>query len=308
MISASASSSIVVKEDVMRALDKGLPVVALESTVITHGIPRPTNLDLAETMEAAVREAGAVPATVAIMDGELRIGLSEANLETLAHHPEPVKVSLRDLGAVLARGATGGTTVAGTMLASHLVGISVFATGGLGGVHRGDADDASADLTALERIPVAVVCAGAKSILDLPRTLERLETAGVPVIGWGTDRFPAFFSRDSGLAVSVRADSAAEIAAILQRGWDLGLEAGAVVAVPIPEGDAIEPTIIETALQQALETARGSGIVGKALTPFLLGELHRLTGGETVAANLALLRHNAERASELAIALIGQGR
>ncbi|MFP3853261.1 MAG: pseudouridine-5'-phosphate glycosidase [Anaerolineales bacterium] len=291
---------------VEEALSQGRPVVALESTVITHGLPRPTNLETARAMEETIRAAGAVPATVALLEGRLHLGLEEDELEWLALEAEAVKVSRRDFGPALARKQAGGTTVAGTMIAAHHAGIRVFATGGIGGVHRGDLGDISTDLTELARTPVAVVCAGAKSILDLPRTLELIETLGVPVIGWGTETFPAFFSRSSGLPVSASAANGAEIASYLKAQWQLGLEMGALVTVPVPRASAVDQELISTALAQAESEADQRGIRGQALTPFLLSRLADLTEGASLRANLALLEQNARRAAELALNLLSK--
>ena len=291
---------------VEQALSQGRPVVALESTVITHGLPRPTNLEVAQAMESAVREAGAVPATIALLDGHVHIGLDEDQLHWLALEAEAVKVSQRDFGPTLAGRRAGGTTVAGTMIAAYRAGIKVFATGGIGGVHRGDSGDISTDLTELARTPVAVVCAGAKSILDLPRTLELLETVGVPVIGWGTSTFPAFFTRSSGLPVSARGETAAEIAAMLQQQWDLSLMTGALVTVPVPRSSSVDEEKVAAALAQAESEAEEQQVQGQSLTPFLLSRLAELTDGATLRANMALLKENAQRAAELALNLLGQ--
>ena len=289
--------------EVLEALAAGQPVVALESTVITHGLPRPANLETARAMEAAVRQGGAVPATVAVLDGAVRVGLEGAALERLAGLREAIKINRRDLGPALAQRSSGGTTVSATMLAAHAAGIEVFATGGIGGVHRGGAGDVSADLVELARTPVAVVCAGAKAILDLPRTLEWLETAGVPVIGWGTDEFPAFFSRESGLPISARADSAQAIAAALRAHWSIGLQSGTLVCLPCPEEAALPRAQVERAVELALQAAAKAGVRGKDLTPFLLSRLVEETAGATLHANTALLLNNAGAAASLAGAL-----
>jgi pseudouridine-5'-phosphate glycosidase len=289
--------------DVARALHEGRPVVALESTVITHGLPQPVNLELARLMESEVLSAGAQPATIAVVNGQVRVGLTQEELERLALASGVLKVSRRDLGAVIARGEWGGTTVAATMIAAHAAGIRVFATGGIGGVHRGSAGDLSADLPELARTPVAVVCAGAKAILDLPRTLEWLETAGVPVIGWSTDEFPAFFTCSSGLPVSIRIDSPQEAAEILRAHWAIANAGGALICVPCPEEFAVPASQVEPRLQQALAQAEAGHVTGKELTPFLLSRLSELTGGDTMRANLALLRQNARVAAEVAAAL-----
>ena len=289
--------------EVRDALENGRAVVALESTVITHGLPRPVNLETAAALEAEVRSAGATPATAAVLDGVIRLGLNSAELETLALGAGTIKVSRADLGRAMAQGLTGGTTVAATMIVAHAVGVRVFATGGIGGVHRGDSGDVSADLPELARTPVAVVCAGAKAILDLPRTLEWLETAGVPVIGWGTDTFPAFFSRSSGLPLVSCVGSAREAAAVLFAHWDIGLNSGALLCVPCPEAEAVPYPDVEALLVQAEVEAAEAGVRGKALTPFLLGRLAEWSSGRTLTANLALLRQNARVGAKVAIAL-----
>ncbi|MGY0778300.1 pseudouridine-5'-phosphate glycosidase [Azospirillum argentinense] len=291
--------------EVAAALAEGRPVVALESTVISHGMPYPKNLETATALEDAVRAEGAVPATVAVLDGRIRVGLDGESLERLAKGGTSVmKLSRRDLPVALATGALGATTVAATMIAARLAGIAVFATGGLGGVHRGaeTSFDVSADLDELARTSVCVVCAGAKSILDLPKTLEVLETRGVPVLGLGTDAFPAFYSRNSGLPVSHRCDNVHEVAAILRAKWELGLEGGVVLANPIPEADALDGEVMERAIAQALKDAEHHGITGKSVTPFLLAALERITGGRSLTANMALIRNNAVTAAQLAAA------
>lgn len=289
--------------EVAEALAEGRPVVALESTVITHGLPRPANLELAIEMEARVRAHGAVPATVGILGGEVHLGLAPEQLEHLALHAQARKVSRRDLAIAASQGLDGGTTVAGTLFVAHAGGVRVFATGGIGGVHRGDGGDVSADLPALAETPLAVVCAGAKAILDLPRTLEWLETAGVPVAGWQTDEFPAFFSRSSGLPVPLRVDAMADLAALVQAHWRLGLKSAVLVGVPCPASEAIPPETLEAALEQAENEAAEAGIRGALLTPFLLSRVAQLTDESSLRANLALLRQNAEIASDLAVSL-----
>jgi len=281
-------------------LNSGLPVVALESTVIAHGLPRPQNLELARRMESIVRECGAVPATIAILGGEVKIGLTADELKYLANTDGVVKVSRRDFSIVAVRKTDGATTVAGTMIAAAWAGIKVFATGGIGGVHRGHGADVSADLPELARTPVAVVCAGVKAILDLPATLEWLETAGVPVIGFQTDEFPAFYSRTSGLKLEARADSAGEVAAMIKTKWEMGLEGGVLIAAPIPEAAALPASEIEAAIEQALAAAEAQGVKGKAVTPFLLAKVAEVTGGRSLQANVALLENNARVASEVA--------
>jgi pseudouridine-5'-phosphate glycosidase len=295
-----------VSAEVADTLAAGGAVVALESTIISHGMPYPDNLTTARAVEQVVRDAGAVPATIAVVDGRVRVGLDDAALERLASGGDDVaKASRRDLPFVVARGATAGTTVAATTYLAHAAGIGVFATGGIGGVHRGVERtlDVSADLVELGATPVTVVCAGAKSILDLPRTLEVLETEGVPVIGMGTDEFPAFFSRESGLSVPHRVDSVAELAAVVAAHRDLALPGGILVANPIPAADAIPAAEITAWIEQALSDADRSGVSGKDVTPYLLGRIVELTGGKSLVANVALVKNNARLAAELAAAL-----
>jgi pseudouridylate synthase len=298
-----------VAPEVAAALAAGRAVVALESTIVAHGMPWPDNLASAQQVEAEVRSAGAVPATVAILGGRLKAGLDAGQLEALARGGAAVaKVSRRDLARIVAARADGATTVAGTMIVAAMAGIRVFATGGIGGVHRGAERslDISADLQELARTPVAVVCAGAKAILDLPLTLEYLETHGVPVIGHGCSELPAFYSRDSGLPLECRLESAEGIAALLQAHWALGL-AGAVVANPIPAEHAMPRERIDAAIRQALADAEAAGIRGKASTPFLLARVSALTGGDSLAANRALVLNNARLAAQLAVALSALG-
>jgi len=292
-----------VSPEVLAALADGRPVVALETTVLTHGLPRPVNLELARRLEHEVRAAGAVPATAAMLDGQPRLGLSPEDLERLALDDQAVKINRRDLGPARALRLSGGTTVSATMILAHAAGVRVFATGGIGGVHRGDAGDVSADLPELARTPVAVVCSGAKSILDLPRTLEWLETAGVPVIGYQTSDFPAFFARESGLAIAVSVESAARCAEVLQAHWGLGMSSGVLIGVPCPKEAAVSEMTVELALEAALHQAAERRIEGKALTPFLLARLSEATEGATLRANLALLKNNAHVAGEIARAL-----
>jgi pseudouridine-5'-phosphate glycosidase len=292
--------------EVERAIKASQPVVALESTVITHGLPRPVNLELARRLERIVRETGGTPATIAVIGGELCVGLDDEALERLALDQEAIKASRRELAIARTQRLSAGTTVAATMALAHEAGIRVFATGGIGGVHRGGSGDISADLPEMTRSPLAVVCAGAKSILDLPRTLEWLETAAVPVIGWQTDEFPAFFSRSSGLSVPARADTVGELALLLRTHWELSPDMAALVCVPCPPEEAIEPEVLENALERAETEAGQEGISGQALTPYLLARLSELTGGATLGANLALLRQNARIATELAKALSQQ--
>ncbi len=296
-----------VSEEVQAALTAGNPVVALESTVISHGLPWPQNMELALELEQLIAAQGAVPATIAIIDGQLCAGLGKAEIEILANGKEPVmKVSRRDLPVIVASEGLGATTVAATMIIAYWSGIRVFATGGIGGVHRGASSDISADLPELARTPVAVVCAGAKSILDLPRTLEWLETNSVPVIGYQTDEFPAFYSRTSGLAVQVRAETTEQIAKILLIRDEMALRGGELIVNPIPEAAALAPEQIDGAIEQAVRDADAEGINGKALTPYLLARLAKLTDGVSVRANVALLRNNATVGAQIAAALAQQ--
>lgn len=280
-------------------------MVALETTLVTHGLPRPDGLRVAAELEDVVRRGGAVPATIGVLDGRLRVGLGEDELARLAATPGVAKLNLSNLAAHLATGLPGSTTVAATVLAAHHGGIEVLATGGIGGVHR-DANqtgDISADLTALARFPVAVVCSGAKAVLDLPRTLEALETLGVPVFGLRTDRFPAFYRRDSGLPVDHAFDTPVELATAVRAHFDLGLGSGVVVANPVPVEDEMPADLYESSLERALADARGQAVRGRDLTPFLLERLRALTEGASVFSNRALLRANAAAAAALAVAL-----
>lgn len=289
--------------EISRALDMGAPIVALESTVITHGLPHPQNLELARDMEKQIRERDAIPATIALLDGIIRIGLSDGELVRLSQSASTLKVSHRDFATAIVKKADGGTTVAGTMFAANMAGIKVFATGGIGGVHKESAFDISTDLRSLAEIPTIVVCAGAKAILDIPATLEVLETFGVPVIGYGTDEFPAFYSRESGLNVSARLDSPKEIADFAQAHWNLGMKSGVLVTNPIPEAEAISKSEMEPIIAKASAEATGQGIHGQALTPFLLSRISELTKGKSLQANLALLLNNARLAAEIAKAM-----
>lgn len=294
---------IVYSVDSKRARKTFLPIVALESTVLTHGLPRPQNLQLARDMERAVREEGATPATIGFLDGYLHIGLTDAELERLASEKDPYKVGPRDFAAVITNEACGGTTVAGTMLACKHANIRVFATGGIGGVHRESHFDISADLQALATIPMIVVCAGAKAILDLPATLEYLETMSVPVIGYGTDDFPAFYSRESGLEVTEKLENPQDIVDFAKTHWDAGLQSAVLVANPIPKAEAIPKSEIEPLIEQANKESRDKGKHGKDVTPFLLDRLNELTKGRSMRANLSLLLNNARLAAQIARAL-----
>jgi len=286
-----------------QAVQSGRAVVALESTVIAHGLPWPENLALARRLEAVVREHGAVPATVAVLGGRMRVGLADAELEHLAQSAGVRKLTRRDIPVAIAEEADGATTVSATMHIAHAAGIRVFATGGIGGVHRGDRTDVSADLPALASTPMVVICAGAKAILDLPATLEWLETHGVIVIGWGTREFPAFFTRTSGLALETCARSEAEVAAVARAAWRNGIESAVLVTVPAPEPVALPADRMEAAIARALARAEQEGVRGKATTPFLLRHVAESTGGESVVANLALLEQNASVAARVAVAL-----
>ena len=289
--------------DVARETNLSFPIVALESTVLTHGLPRPQNLQLARDMERAVREAGATPATIAFLDGHLHIGLSDQDLERLANAKDPHKVGPRDFAKVITEEADGGTTVAGTMLACKHANIKVFATGGIGGVHRESSFDISADLQALATIPMIVVCAGAKAILDLPATLEYLETMSVPVIGYGTDEFPAFYSRESGLDVSINLDNPQDIVEFAKAHWNAGLQSAVLVTNPVPSTDTISKSEMEPIIEKASKEAREKNIHGQALTPFLLQRISELTNGKSLRANLSLLLNNARLAAQIASAM-----
>jgi pseudouridylate synthase len=295
-------NDLTIHPEIQLALRSGRPVVALETTVITHGLPIPVNFKLACQMEDEIRAAGVIPATIAVMEGKLKVGLAHDEIEFLSASQDVHKAGKRDLGLLCSRKQSGGTTVSATMFIAHHAGIRVFATGGIGGVHRGSSGDISADLPELQETPVAVVCSGAKAILDLPRTVEWLETAGVPVLGWQTDTFPAFFTVSSGLSVHTRVETAREAASILHHHWELGLK-GALVTVPCPAEEAMEADPVEKALKQAEAEAHHAGITGKAVTPFLLSRLAELTDGRTMKANLALLLENARTAAQIASAL-----
>lgn len=297
--------------DVATALAAGRPVVALESTIISHGMPWPRNAETALRVEDEIRVHGAVPATIAIIDGRLKAGLSREQIEQLGRAGHAVaKVSRRDMALLVARQGSGATTVAATMIIAALAGIRVFATGGIGGVHRGAplTFDVSADLQELARTPVAVVCAGAKSILDLGLTLEYLETHGVPVLGYRTAELPAFFTRDSGFAVDARMDAPSDIAHVMQAQWALGLSAGLVIANPIPPEHAMSRERIDAAIAQALAEAKAQGISGKASTPFLLARVTDLTGGDSLASNIELVLNNARLGAAVAVAFAGLPR
>lgn len=298
--------NLLLSPEISRALNLGAPIVALESTVITHGLPRPQNLELARDMEKQIRRFGATPATIALLDGKIRIGLSDVELVRLSESDSTLpaggfaKVSHRDFATAIVKKTNGGTTVAGTMFASQMAGIKVFATGGIGGVHQQSAFDISTDLRALAEIPMIVVCAGAKAILDLPATLEYLETMGVPVVGYQTDEFPAFYSRESGLGVSARSDSPKEIADFARAHWGLGMKSAVLVANPVPEAESISKSEMEPMISKASAEAIQQGIHGQALTPFLLSRISELTQGKSLRTNLALLLNNARLAAQIA--------
>jgi len=293
-------SNFTISHEINRALSLSLPIVALESTVITHGLPHPQNLSLARDMVFAVREEGSVPATIGMLKGKVRVGMSEADLEELANDPEPRKISQRDFAIAAINAENGGTTVAGTMFVAHQAGIKVFATGGIGGVHKESSFDISTDLQALASIPMIVVCAGAKSILNLPATLEYLETMAVPVVGYQTDAFPAFFSRDSGLKVSVKLETPDEIIKLAQAHWDMGMRSAVLVTQPVPAWDEIPKPEVDKWINTASHEAVDKKIHGQNLTPFLLQRINELSGGRSLRANLSLLLNNARLAAQIA--------
>lgn len=292
-------------KEVKEAMEEGKPVVALESTIISHGMPYPENIETAKTLENIIREHGAIPATIAIINGRIKIGLSKEELEFMGTSKEILKASRRDLPAVLAKGFSAATTVSATMICANLAGIKVFVTGGIGGVHRGAEQtfDISADLQELANTDVAVVCAGAKAILDLPRTLEYLETFGVPVVGLKTWEFPAFYTRESGLKVDYKVDDEIEAAKIIKTKWDLGLKGGVLIANPIPEEYALDKAYIDKAIEDALYEAEKRNIKGKEITPFLLDKIKDLTQGKSLKANIELVKNNAHVGAKIAIEL-----
>ena len=301
-------SRLRIADEVGAALEAKAPVVALESTLIAHGLPHPVGAETAAEAEAEIRRGGAVPATIAVLDGEIRVGLNAAEIDRVATSDNVAKLSRRDIPGAVASGGTGATTVAATMLIAERAGIEVFATGGIGGVHRGGevSLDVSADLQELARTSVAVVCAGAKSILDIGRTLEVLETYGVPVIGFGTGSFPAFYTRDSGFEVDRRIDDVIELARLIRVKWDLGLDGAVLVANPIPAQHELEPDDVEAAVEAALSEAEAARISGSRVTPFVLGRMAELTSGASLKANVGLILNNARVAAALAVALAAQ--
>lgn len=294
-----------INKEVKTAIEEKKPVVALESTIISHGMPYPKNVETALEVEKIIKCMGAIPATIAILDGKIKVGLSRDEIEYLGKAKDVYKVSRRDLPFIVAKGFNGATTVASTMIISKLAGIKVFVTGGIGGVHRGaeESFDISADLQELAHTDVAVVCAGAKSILDLGLTLEYLETFGVPVVGYKTDEFPAFFTRKSGYGVDYRVDSEKELAKAIKTKWDLGLMGGIVVANPIPEEYEMDKDVIDKAIEEALKEAEEKGIKGKKVTPFLLSSVKDKTGGDSLESNIKLVYNNAKVGANLAIEL-----
>jgi pseudouridine-5'-phosphate glycosidase len=293
---------------VEHAINSSSPIVALESTVITHGLPHPQNQELAFEMERLIREYGAIPATIAVLDGEIHVGLTDSELERLAEEEDLRKISRRDFATALFKKESGGTTVAGTMFVAHRAGIKVFATGGIGGVHEVDRLDISSDLQALSETPMIVVCAGAKAILDLPATVEYLETMSVPVIGYGTDEFPAFYSRGSQLPVSLRLNSPQEVVDLAQTHFGLGMKSAILICQPLSPEDEIPHEKIDRAIHQARMEARTLGVQGQTLTPFLLSRLGEITGGDSLKANVTLLKNNARLAAQIASALQGNNR
>ena len=296
-----------IAEEVRDALAARRPVVALETTIVTHGMPYPENIQTARALEAEIRAGGAVPATIAVLEGAVRVGLSESELESLVMAKDVLKLSRNDLAFAVATGRSGATTVAATMICARLAGIRIFVTGGIGGVHRGAerSFDISADLEELARTSVAVVCAGAKALLDIPKTLEYLETRGVPVIGYRTSDFPAFWSRSSGLPVPLRLDSLAEIARMLEVKWSLGLEGGALIANPIGPEHEIPAAEMAGYIEKAVAEAAARGISGKAVTPFILAHLKEITDGRSLMANIALVKSNARVGAALAALCAG---
>ncbi|HWO74595.1 MAG TPA: pseudouridine-5'-phosphate glycosidase [Bacillus sp. (in: firmicutes)] len=296
---------LVFSEEVKQAKENGKPIIALESTIITHGMPYPQNIETAFEVEEIIREEGAVPATIAILDGKIHIGLSQDEIKQLADSKDVIKASRRDLPYILAQKKNGATTVAGTMICAQLAGIPLFVTGGIGGVHRGAEEtmDISADLEELSQTNVAVVCAGAKSILDLGLTMEYLETKGVPVVGYQTEVLPAFYTRTSPYEVNNRLDDPKEIAKLIRTKWDLGLKGGIVIANPIPEEDALDEKFMNQIIEQALAEVEANQIKGKEVTPFLLSKVKDLTEGKSLEANIALVKNNARLGGKIAVAM-----
>lgn len=295
-------SYLSIHPEVQSALDAGKPVVALESTIIAHGMPYPDNVTTAKQVEAVIREHGAIPATIAIINGVCKVGLTEPELEMIASATNVAKVSRRDIGLVLSKNSLGATTVASTMYIAALAGVHVFVTGGIGGVHRGaeTSMDISADLEELGQTNVAVICAGAKSILDLPLTLEVLETKGVPVVGYQTDVLPAFYTRESDIPIPIRLDHAKDIASLMNAHWQMGIPSGVLVTNPIPEAFSMPKELIDAAINQALTDATNNGVSGKDVSPFLLAAIKELTGGSSLKANIELVLNNARLGAQIA--------
>jgi len=294
------SNIFIASHEISRAIRSSFAIVALESTVITHGLPRPQNMELARDMENTVHDEGAVPATIGVLNGKIHVGMSDAELEELAHADQPLKISTRDFASAVVKAGNGGTTVAGTMFAAQHVGIKVFATGGIGGVHRESRFDISTDLQALATIPMVVVCAGAKAILDLPATMEYLETMAVPVVGYLTEDLPAFYSRESGFKVSVKVETVDEIVKLAGAHWDMGMKSAILVTNPVPAGDEIPKPEMDKWIDQASQEAKKQEKRGQELTPFLLQRINELSGGRSLRANLSLLLNNARLAAQIA--------
>jgi pseudouridine-5'-phosphate glycosidase len=300
-------NDLILSPEVQKALHQDQPVVALESAVITHGLPYPVNLQMAESVDKVIRENNVTPATIALLDGQLRIGLSDDEIKHLSEMKNLQKISTRNLSIAVSEKWSGGTTVAGTLFAARKAGIKIFSTGGIGGVHRNNPYDVSADLLELGRNPLIVVCSGAKAILDLPATFEVLETYGIPIVGFGTDEFPAFYSSKSGLPVDIRIDKVKQIVALAQIHWKLGLSSAILVGNPPPKQVELSQAKIEESIQQALAEAEQKGITGSQTTPFLLDQVSKITKGESLKTNLALLENNAKLASRIALALHKKG-
>jgi len=299
-----------INPEVEKAIKEGKPVVALESTIISHGMPYPKNVETALETERIVRENGSIPATIAILKGRLKVGLTKEEIEYLGKGKDVIKTSRRDIPFIIAKGADGATTVASTMIIAALAGVKVFVTGGIGGVHRGAQEtfDISADLQELANTNVAVVCAGAKSILDIGLTLEYLETFGVPVVGFGTEEMPAFYTRKSGFGVDYRVDTPEEVAKAIKTKWDLGLNGGMIIANPIPEEDQMDYDAINNAIESSLKEAMEKGIKGKETTPFLLAKVKEITGGDSLGSNIKLVYNNARVGSKIAFELAKLGK
>ena len=290
-------------DEVKRAIQSKKPLLALESTIITHGLPFPHNIETAMAVQEIARDHDIVPATIAIMQGKIKIGLSDADLETLVHDKYVLKASTRDIPMILSKGLNAGTTVASTLFCAHIAGIKVFATGGVGGVHRGDAEDISADLIELTKTPIALVSAGAKAILDIPKTLELLETFSIPIIGYRTDTWPQFYTATSSHKLSTKVDNMTDLAKLLHIHWQLGLPSGILIANPVPSENEIPAADIEPIILSALKTAEQNKITGKAITPFLLNEVAKATQGKSVQCNICLIKNNVKVGAELALAI-----